>query len=166
MYDVWKKNRQERVCHCTIFLCFVIIVAAMMYYQTPSLDHTSSSDQTQDQSLSQEQDHISTQDIQKTRREFIVEVTSFSGHRCGISVEDEDGKEFYYMHFESDDTNLTEAKINAGVGDTVTVEVLCAWADHALVKLVKESGLFRHTIAYESDFDRVTFIYTIKEDDM
>jgi hypothetical protein len=137
-----------------IILLIVIGVAWWIYY-SPSQNQISNSGQS------------SNQDKQKTRREFIIEVTSSNGHRAGISVEDENGKEFYSTHFECDDNATKEYKIEAGVGDIVIVEVLCPWeTSYALVRLAKESALFRHTIAYESDFDRVILIHTIKEDDM
>jgi len=139
-----------------IFILLVIIVAWWIYYQ-PSQNQTSNSGQS------------SNKDQQKTRREFIVEVASSNDHRCGILVEDENGKEVCSVDSESndDETSTKGYKIRAGVGDIVGVEVLCIWdSDYAVVKLVKESALFRRTIAVNSGFDRVVLIYTIKEDDM
>jgi len=166
-------NNKKAFTVVAIFLCFILIVAVVMHFQTPTKDQTYNQEQTKDQTSSQTQDQISTQEEQKTRREFIVEVTSSGGHRCGISVVDENDEGFYSIDFESppksedEATVTTEHKIKAGVGDTVIVEVLCAWEyNYARVKLVKENVLFRYTIAYESDFDRVIFRYTIKEDDL
>ena len=58
-----------------------------------------------------------------------------------------------------------EYKINAGVGDIVTVEVL-AFSEYVTVRLVKEGFIFDKIIASKTDFDGVLFRYTIKEDDV
>jgi len=141
-----------------VILLSVIAVAWWIYY-SPTQNQISNSGQS------------SNQDKQKTRREFIIEVTSSFGHRVGIMVIDENGNHVYDGDFETEvlDAQVTEEyKIEAGVGDTITVEVLCAYLDSAygLVKLVKESAFFRNTIASESNIERVILIHTIEEDDM
>jgi len=139
-----------------IFLCFVIIVGAVIYYQTLS----------QNQMQDQTQNQLPIQDTQKKRIEYIVEVITSGGHFGVIGVVDENGEEVYSTEFESDDeaTVTNEYNINAGVGDTVIVEV--QFGGYVTVRLVKEGFIFSKTIAHKTDFDGVIFRYTIKEDDI
>jgi len=143
-----------------VFLCLIVIVGVFMYYQIPNQYQSSetSTSQTQDQALSQEK--------QKTRIEYIVKVTTSRGHFGGILVKDENDNEVYSMEFENDDeaTVTNEYKINAGAGDTVTVEV--QFGGYVTVRLVKEGFIFNKTIASKTDYDGVIFRYTIKEDDV
>jgi hypothetical protein len=133
-----KTNYKKVFAIVAIFLCFVIIVAAMMYYQAPARDQTSNQDQTQNQPPSQDQ--------QKTRIEFIVKVTTSGGHFGVVFVEDENSNEICCTEFENDDeaTVTNEYEVKAGIGDRVTVEV--QFGGYVTVRLVKEGLLFSETI--------------------
>lgn len=153
-------NKKEVFAIVAISLCFIVIVVAVMHFQTPFQDQKS---QTQ---TSQAENQASNQEKQKARIEYIVKVTTSSPHFGVVFVSDENANEVCNIEFENEDeaTVTNGYKISAGVGDTVTVEV--QFGGYVTVRLVKEGLILSKTIASKTDYDGIVFRYTIKEDDL
>ena len=152
-------SKKDNIVLVATFLLVIVVILAMIYVKLPAkFEKTETrASQPQDEEL---------QVKQKTRREYIVKITTSRGHFGGILVKDENDNTVCSVDIENyDDASVTsEYKINAGVGDTVSVEV--QFGGYVTVRLVKEGVLFDETIASKTDYDGVVFRYTIKEGDV